>query len=157
MNSLNYNLTEYIGITSHIEDNYDVYKEHFIEKSVNLSEKATPISEISQVFIECSILDYAIVPAFNSISVNGYKVSENICVVHGKLNLSIQYIENINHCELSVINTKEYFSTFIMLPDNYISESDLTIKSYVDYAKVTKLTPTKVFLYINNIITIGIY
>lgn len=157
MNNLNSKLTEYVGLSYQIDNEYDVYKNHFIEKNINLNESTTPISEITQVFIECNIINHSIVPAFNSVSIDGDKLSENICFVQGELNLSIQYIEDTNYSELSVITAKEYFSTFIMLPENYISESDLIIKSYVDYAKVTALSPNKLFLYINSIITIGVY
>lgn len=157
INSLDNNFIEYIGVENSFIQVFDLYTEKFMQNILLVDNNHNPIKEITKVYVESLVIDYSLVPGFNSVSVDGSKITNNICVALGTIKLSVEYISGDSCEELCMITGFQYFSSFIMLPEDYIEGSNININCYVDYANVNKISSTQLFYYIHCILSFSIY
>ena len=157
INSLDNTFIEYIGVDDILIQNVELYTEKILQNTLEVDNNHNPIKEVTKVYVESSILDHSIVPGFNSVSVDGSKITDNICILTGTIKLSVEYISGESCEELCMLTGFQYFSAFYMLPEDYIEGNNINIQCHIDYANVNKLTPIQLFYYIHCILSFSIY
>ena len=148
---------EHLPLQDFLYNEASLYKEKSVKDLIIIDGKNNEVFEITKAYVDCSISKYYIIPGFNATSVDGFTMTENICVAEGVVNLSMEYISANESSQLCAINTRKNFSTFIMLPNNYLQGSDITINCKADYISVNKITPIQLFYFIHISLSFNIY
>lgn len=143
MNNLTNNFIEYIGVSKKIDTDYISSCERDLEGSYDCNNE---IYEILKVYVNTSDIDYEVIDSFRE---------NQICVMCVKLSLTIEYLDNSSQQSLNVVSIDKYFTTYSILPEDFLHGNELVISTYIDNLRVLKINNSQIYYYIHSFITIS--
>lgn len=130
-------LIEYVGISEYLPNNPNIFKQLNIEETLCLPQNKPDIEQIIKIISEIIIKSTKVIRTPRGKSLEGQTLSGFEIIVEGELKQKIQYVANEPTQTVHAAHFNLPFSTYIVLPENFILGTPVTVKGYIEdiYAK----------------------
>lgn len=140
------NLIQYVGISDYIPETSTVFKQLNVEKNFCLPEAKPDVEQILKAISELKIKSTKVIKTPKGISLEGQKLTGWKIVVEGVIKQKVQYVADEPEQSVHAAHVDIPFSTFIVLPDNFIMGTPVTILGYIEDVFVQKMDGRCVFI-----------
>lgn len=142
------NLIEYVGLADHLPNSLEVFKQLNVEKSFCLPEAKPDIEQLVKAISSLKITSTSIIKTPKGTSLEGQLLTGWKLIIEGIITQKIQYVADEPTQTVHAAHTNISFSTYIVLPENYIMGTPVTVQSYIEDIFVMQLDKRCIF---NNI------
>ncbi|MGL4990548.1 MAG: hypothetical protein ACRC57_05165 [Sarcina sp.] len=115
------------------------FKQQGLSKLVSLPLEKPDIEEVDDVTVDISIIDSYIVKTMISESYEGQNLSGYKLMIHGRLKMSIEYTALIRTQKMYSQSCEVPFSSFLILPPDYIDGSYVEVSTELENVEVDLL------------------
>lgn len=142
------NLIQYIGIADDMPENHDVFKQLFVEDTFCLPHAKPDIEQLIKVSGELEIKSKKVVKTPKGVSLEGQALTGWKLVIEGVIRLRAQYAADEPEQSVHGAHINIPFSTYIVLPENFIQGTPITVSGYIEDIFSQQVGPRCIF---NNI------
>lgn len=125
-------LIQYVGISDHIPERSDVFKQLNVEQTFCLPIAKPDIEQIVKVISELKVTSTKVIKTPKGVSLEGQALTGWKLVIEGVVTQKIQYVADEPTQTVHAAHTKIPFSTYIVLPSNFIAGTPITVNGYVE-------------------------
>lgn len=138
-------LIQYSGVSEHIPENSTVFKQLNVEQTFCLPIEKPDIEQIVKVIGEINIKSMKIIRTPKGISLEGQSLTGWKLVIEGTVRLKIQYVADEPTQSVHAAHTTIPFSTYIVLPDNFIAGTPVLAHEYIEDIYTLKMDNRCIF------------
>lgn len=138
-------LIEYEGISDIVPDNSNCYKLLNLQRTICLPTSFPLLESICKFNTTPSIINIEIKETPCSISSTGQILTGKKLNFHGTTNNTLEYSSHKALYNISIFEFSHEFCDYIILPEDYIESSSLTLVPYVHYCNIIKIDEHKFF------------
>jgi len=142
------NLIQYVGISDFIPESSTVFKQLSVEKNFCIPEAKPDIEQIVKSISELKIKNTKMIKTPKGKSLEGQLLTGWKAVVEGVITQKIQYVADEPEQSVHAAHIDIPFSTFIVLPLNFVVGTPVTILGYIEDVFAQKMDERCIF---NNI------
>lgn len=146
-------LIQYAGISDYIPENSTVFKQLSVEKNFCIPVAKPDIEQIVKAISELKIKSTKVIKTPKGTSLEGQLLTGWKIVVEGVITQKIQYVADEPEQSVHAAHTDMPFSTFIVLPANYVPGTPVTILGYIEDVFVQKMDSRCIFNNISILLT----
>ena len=124
-------------VTSGVDANITNFKQIVINSKVCIPKAKPDVEELDDATAELAIHDYYVVETVAGISNEGQRLSSYKLIIHGELNISVEYTAL---CEDQALHSAEWsipFTTFIILPADYDPDMTIDVSGIIENVDAT--------------------
>lgn len=132
MSDLVRNLIQYVGISDHIPENSTVFKQLNVEETFCLPVEKPDIEQIVKVVAQLQVTSTKVIKTPKGTSLEGHVLTGWKLVIEGFVNQKIQYVADEPTQSVHAAHARIPFSTFIVLPGNFIPGTPITVNGYIE-------------------------
>lgn len=147
------NLIQYVGITNYLPENSTVFKQLSVEKKFCIPEAKPDIEQIIKAISELKIKSTKVIKTPRGTSMEGQLFTGLKMVVEGVITQKIQYVADEPVQSVHAAHTDILFSSFIVLPVNFVLGTPITINGYIEDIFVQKMDERCIFNNISILLT----
>lgn len=145
MKSIIKNSIKFSGIADNLPDNPYIFKQLNMERTLILPEPKPNILHIVQTSLRVDISKTNLIKIPVITSLKNQSLTGNSLSIEGVLSQKIEYAADVI---TQMVYATEYtipFSTFIMLPDDYIIDKSIPVKSYIEDISISLIDERTIF------------
>jgi hypothetical protein len=147
------NLIQYEGIADDIPQSSNVFKQLYVEKVFCLPDAKPDIEQIIKVISELIIKNTKVIRTPKGISLEGQALTGWKIVVEGAIKVKFQYVADTPEQSVHAAHTEVPFSTYIVLPGNFIPGTPVTVRGSIEDVFVNKMDERCIFINITILLT----
>lgn len=140
------NLVQYVGISDYIPESSTVFKQLNVEKNFCLPEAKPDIEQIIKALSELEIKSTKVIRTPKGTSLEGQLLTGWKVVVEGVVRQKIQYVANEAEQSVHAAHTEIPFSTYIVLPSNFVRGTVVTVHGYIEDVFVQQMDERCIFI-----------
>lgn len=126
------NLIQYAGISDNIPESSNVFKQLNVEETFCLPEAKPNIEQIVKAIGELIVKSTKVIRTPKGVSLEGQSLTGWKLVIEGYVQLKFQYVANEPMQSVHAAHTRIPFSTYIVLPENFIAGTPITVNGYIE-------------------------
>lgn len=142
------NLIQYEGLSDYLPVNSAVFKQMNVEQNFCLPDAKPDIEQIIKIFSEMKIKSTKVIKTPKGTSLEGQILTGWKIVVEGVVKQKIQYVAEEPEQSVHAAHSDILFSTYILLPDNFVMGTPITIHGYIEDVYAQRMDERCIF---NNI------
>lgn len=134
MSSIVKDLIEYSGLTDPLPvlPATANFKQFSVQETLKIPSVKPDVEQIIKVMVEVIIISTRVIKTPISISAEGQKLTGFKLIVEGELNQKVEYVADEPSQSVHAAHFRVPFSTFIVLPANFVIGTPLTVTGYIE-------------------------
>lgn len=147
------NLIQYVGLSDHIPESSNAFKQLNVEQTFCIPDAKPDIEQIVKAISELVIKSTKVIRTPRGVSLEGQMLTGWKVVIEGMITQKIQFVADEPMQSVHAAHTNIPFSTYIVLPDNFIPGTPVTVNGYIEDIFVQKIDERCIFNNITIVLT----
>ncbi|MGL5820998.1 MAG: hypothetical protein ACRCYE_05105 [Sarcina sp.] len=132
------NVTE--TVSAIVEVGVVSFKQLSLDRDFDIPSVKPSVEELDDIAVEMEITNSYVVKVLERVSSEGQRLSGNKLIIHGWMNVSLEYTALVEDQAMHSAHWRVPFSTFIILPKDYIEGQEVEVTAIVENTDADLIT-----------------
>ncbi|MFD3156305.1 DUF3794 domain-containing protein [Haloimpatiens sp. FM7330] len=136
---------EYSGLADYMPNNPVSFKQISIQENLSIPVTKPDMEQIVKVMCEVYITNTRVIKTPKATSLEGQKLTGWKVIIEGEIKQKIEYSAHEPTQSLHAVHFNVPFSSFIILPEDFVVGTPISVQGYIEDIFVKKIDKTHIF------------